>query len=177
LHWHGTALIVWSSYASVHGVHCFACRGVVAQVRAQSQFWCAHGRHTSACSVLLAQALHSIVEPVMQCGCSHAHDHTHLATHARPRSHTHGHHRRYGRGQSEHRVGRFLYDIEPRSDFFVSTKVGRRLVRPRNMAQSLSNLPPDPAFPPLGGQWAFHQANGCPKGLKFDHVHDYSYDG
>jgi D-threo-aldose 1-dehydrogenase len=31
----------------------------------------------------------------------------------------------YGRGQSEHRVGRFLYDIEPRDSFVLSTKVGR----------------------------------------------------
>ena len=36
----------------------------------------------------------------------------------------------YGRGQSEHRVGRFLYDREPRENFVVSTKVGRVLKRP-----------------------------------------------
>lgn len=81
----------------------------------------------------------------------------------------------YGRGQSEHRVGRFLYDIEPRSDFVISTKVGRRLIRPRNMAVSPENLPPDPAFPAHAG-WAVQRLSGW-KGLKFDHVHDYSYDG
>jgi aryl-alcohol dehydrogenase-like predicted oxidoreductase len=37
----------------------------------------------------------------------------------------------YGRGQSEHRVGRFLYDIKPRDSFTLSTKVGRLLHRPR----------------------------------------------
>ena len=83
---------------------------------------------------------------------------------------------RYGRGQSEHRVGRHLYDIEPRDSFSLSTKVGRRLVRPRNMALSTTNLPPDPPFPQFAG-WAWQQVNGCPKGLKFDHIHDYSYDG
>ena len=36
----------------------------------------------------------------------------------------------YGRGQSEHRLGRFLYDIKPRSSFALSTKVGRVLSRP-----------------------------------------------
>src|SRR3954447_6969501 len=37
----------------------------------------------------------------------------------------------YGRGQSEHRVGRFLYS-RPRRDFVLSTKVGRILNAPRN---------------------------------------------
>lgn len=36
----------------------------------------------------------------------------------------------YGRGQSEHRLGRFLYDIKPRDSFALSTKVGRILSRP-----------------------------------------------
>jgi D-threo-aldose 1-dehydrogenase len=36
----------------------------------------------------------------------------------------------YGRGQSEHRVGRFLYS-RPRDEFVLSTKVGRVLRAPR----------------------------------------------
>eukprot|EP00036_Acanthoecidae_sp_10tr_P011321 CAMPEP_0182918356 /NCGR_PEP_ID=MMETSP0105_2-20130417/2046_1 /TAXON_ID=81532 ORGANISM="Acanthoeca-like sp., Strain 10tr" /NCGR_SAMPLE_ID=MMETSP0105_2 /ASSEMBLY_ACC=CAM_ASM_000205 /LENGTH=448 /DNA_ID=CAMNT_0025055439 /DNA_START=18 /DNA_END=1364 /DNA_ORIENTATION=- len=83
----------------------------------------------------------------------------------------------YGRGQSEHRVGRFLYDVEPRDSFLLSTKVGRRLVRPRNMAHTVASPPTDPVFPQLAG-WAWSQAaGGTPKSLKFDHIHDYSYDG
>ena len=35
----------------------------------------------------------------------------------------------YGRGQSEHRVGRFLYR-QPRRDFVLSTKIGRILRAP-----------------------------------------------
>ena len=35
----------------------------------------------------------------------------------------------YGRGQSEHRIGRFLYR-QPRQDFVLSTKVGRILRAP-----------------------------------------------
>lgn len=62
----------------------------------------------------------------------------------------------YGRGQSEHRLGRFLYRW-PRQDFVLSTKVGRILKAPRH---------PD-AFET--GFWA--------GGLHFDHVFDYSYDG
>jgi D-threo-aldose 1-dehydrogenase len=62
----------------------------------------------------------------------------------------------YGRGQSEHRVGRFLYS-RPRRDFVLSTKVGRVLKAPRN---------PE-AFDT--GFWT--------GGLPFDHVFDYSYDG
>lgn len=65
---------------------------------------------------------------------------------------------RYGRGQSEHRVGRHLYDIEPRESFALSTKVGRRLVRPRNMAHTTTNLPPEPTFPQQAG-WAWQQVN------------------
>ncbi|MBX6320212.1 MAG: aldo/keto reductase [Rhodospirillaceae bacterium] len=62
----------------------------------------------------------------------------------------------YGRGQSEHRFGRFLYR-QPRRDFVLSTKVGRILKAPRN---------PE-AFET--GFWS--------GGLHFDHVFDYSYDG
>jgi D-threo-aldose 1-dehydrogenase len=62
----------------------------------------------------------------------------------------------YGRGLSEIRVGRFL-DSKPRSDFVLSTKTGRWFFPPA-----------DPeAFET--GVWA--------GGLRFDHVHDYSYDG
>ncbi|MCP4383535.1 MAG: aldo/keto reductase [Hyphomicrobiales bacterium] len=61
----------------------------------------------------------------------------------------------YGRGQSEHRMGRFLYR-QPRSEFLLSTKVGRVLkapARPENFET---------------GFWT--------GGLHFDHVFDYSYD-
>jgi D-threo-aldose 1-dehydrogenase len=62
----------------------------------------------------------------------------------------------YGRGLSEIRVGRFL-DSKPRSEFVLSTKTGRWFFPPA-----------DPeAFQP--GVWA--------GGLRFDHVHDYSYGG
>jgi D-threo-aldose 1-dehydrogenase len=62
----------------------------------------------------------------------------------------------YGRGQSEHRTGRFLYR-QPRRDFVLSTKVGRVL-----------RAPADPeAFDMTG--WA--------GGLPFEHRFDYSYDG
>ncbi len=61
----------------------------------------------------------------------------------------------YGRGQSEHRFGRFLYD-RPRRDFVLSTKVGR-LLRPTRTGEV------DNSF------WA--------GGLRFDIVFDYSYDG
>jgi D-threo-aldose 1-dehydrogenase len=62
----------------------------------------------------------------------------------------------YGRGLSEIRTGRFL-DNKPRSEFVLSSKVGRWFFPPAN---------PD-AFDT--GFWA--------GGLRFDHVHDYSYDG
>ena len=61
----------------------------------------------------------------------------------------------YGRGQSEHRFGRFLYR-RPRREFVLSTKVGRVLRAPRDPARF------DQGF------WA--------GGLQFDHVFDYSYD-
>jgi D-threo-aldose 1-dehydrogenase len=62
----------------------------------------------------------------------------------------------YGRGQSEHRLGRFLYR-QPRQDFILSTKVGRVLRAPHR-PESFGT-----------GLWA--------GGLHFDHVFDYSYDG
>jgi D-threo-aldose 1-dehydrogenase len=62
----------------------------------------------------------------------------------------------YGRGQSEHRLGRFLYR-QPRGEFVLSTKVGRILKAPRHPERF------DTGF------WT--------GGLHFDHVFDYSYDG
>lgn len=62
----------------------------------------------------------------------------------------------YGRGQSEHRLGRFLYR-QPRGEAILSTKVGRVLSAPAR---------PD-AFET--GMWA--------GGLHFEHRFDYSYDG
>ena len=64
----------------------------------------------------------------------------------------------YGRGLSEMRVGRALYR-RPRADFVLSTKVGR-----------IFRAPADPAaFERSERKW--------PLGLKFEHYHDYSYDG
>ena len=63
----------------------------------------------------------------------------------------------YGRGQSEHRFGRFLYRQEPRRDFVLSTKVGRILKAPHDPDRFET------------GFWS--------GGLHFDHVFDYSYDG
>ncbi|MBV9288740.1 MAG: aldo/keto reductase, partial [Hyphomicrobiales bacterium] len=63
----------------------------------------------------------------------------------------------YGRGLSEIRMGRFL-DSQPRSDFVLSSKVGRWFFAPA-----------DPDAFQTGPIWA--------GGLRFDHVHDYSYDG
>jgi len=62
----------------------------------------------------------------------------------------------YGRGQSEHRIGRALYDRQ-RKDVVLSTKVSRVLRAPAN---------PD-TFD--RGMWA--------GGLSFDVKWDYSYDG
>ncbi len=62
----------------------------------------------------------------------------------------------YGRGQSEHRFGRFLYQ-RPRADFVLSTKVGRILKAPLH-PESFET-----------GFWT--------GGLHFDHVFDYRYDG
>ena len=62
----------------------------------------------------------------------------------------------YGRGLSEHRIGGFLRTL-PRSDFTVSTKVGRVFRRPAN-PRSFDRSP-----------WV--------GGLNFDFDFDYSYDG
>jgi D-threo-aldose 1-dehydrogenase len=62
----------------------------------------------------------------------------------------------YGRGQSEHRLGRFLYR-QPRADLVLSTKVGRILRAPARPETF------DTGF------WA--------GGLAFEHRFDYSYDG
>jgi len=62
----------------------------------------------------------------------------------------------YGRGQSEHRVGRFLYR-QPRSAAILSTKIGRILRAPRHPDRF------DTGF------WS--------GGLHFEHHFDYSYDG
>jgi D-threo-aldose 1-dehydrogenase len=63
----------------------------------------------------------------------------------------------YGRGLSEIRFGRFL-DAKPRAEFVLSSKVGRCFFAP---------VRPDEFQ--TGPTWA--------GGLRFDHVHDYSYDG
>ena len=63
----------------------------------------------------------------------------------------------YGRGLSEIRVGRFL-DRKPRSEFVLSTKVGRWFFAPAK---------PD----------EFQTSPFWVGGLRFDHTHDYSYDG
>lgn len=62
----------------------------------------------------------------------------------------------YGRGQSEHRVGRFLYR-QPRRELILSTKVGRILRAPAAPERF------DTGF------WA--------GGLHFEHHFDFSYDG
>jgi len=62
----------------------------------------------------------------------------------------------YGRGQSEHRLGRFLYR-QNRDELILSTKIGRILQAPRRPG----------AFDT--GFWA--------GGLHFEHRFDYSYDG
>ena len=62
----------------------------------------------------------------------------------------------YGRGQSEHRLGRALYR-RPRETFVISSKVGRVLRRP------LKSGPFDRA------EWV--------GGLDFEAVFDYGYDG
>jgi D-threo-aldose 1-dehydrogenase len=63
----------------------------------------------------------------------------------------------YGRGLSEIRYGRFL-DAKPRSDFVLSSKVGRWF------------------FPPARPD-EFQTSPVWAGGLRFEHVHDYSYDG
>jgi D-threo-aldose 1-dehydrogenase len=62
----------------------------------------------------------------------------------------------YGRGLSEHRVGGFLLN-QPRSEFVLTTKVGRVLHRPKDIA-TFDRSP-----------WV--------GGLNLDIEHNYSYDG
>jgi D-threo-aldose 1-dehydrogenase len=64
----------------------------------------------------------------------------------------------YGRGLSEHRIGRFLRR-QARGEFWLTTKVGRVFTAPAD---------PD-AFAASQRDW--------PNGLHFEHRHDYSYDG
>lgn len=64
----------------------------------------------------------------------------------------------YGRGLSEHRLGRMLRN-RPRQDFTLSTKVGRLLTAPRDPA----------AFQASERAWSL--------GLDFEHHYDFSYDG
>ncbi len=62
----------------------------------------------------------------------------------------------YGRGKSEHRLGSFL-GAKPRSEFLITTKVGRILRRPKDL-ENFSRAP-----------WS--------GGYNFEVVFDYSYDG
>jgi D-threo-aldose 1-dehydrogenase len=62
----------------------------------------------------------------------------------------------YGRGKSEHRVGRFLWD-KPRDAVVLSTKVGRVFHRRSDPSR------------PVADQWL--------GGLPFEHRWDYGYDG
>lgn len=64
----------------------------------------------------------------------------------------------YGRGLSEHRVGRFLYR-QPREEVVLSTKVGRVFTAPVDRK----------AFLRSERMWA--------AGLPFQHHYDYTYDG
>jgi D-threo-aldose 1-dehydrogenase len=62
----------------------------------------------------------------------------------------------YGRGKSEHRVGRFLWE-KPRAAVTLSTKVGRVFQRRADPRR------------PIADQWI--------GGLPFEHRFDYGYDG
>lgn len=62
----------------------------------------------------------------------------------------------YGRGKSEHRLGSFL-SSKPRGEFQISTKVGRTLRRPKDLA-NFSRAP-----------WL--------GGYNFEVIYDYSYNG
>lgn len=64
----------------------------------------------------------------------------------------------YGRGLSEHRIGRGLY-LRPRDEVVLSTKVGRIFTSPRDIA----------AFERSERSWR--------NGLSFEHHHDYTYGG
>lgn len=64
----------------------------------------------------------------------------------------------YGRGLSEHRIGRGLH-LRPRETAIVSTKVGRVLFAPADVS----------AFERSARSW--------PNGLRFEHRHDYTHGG
>ncbi|WP_417307997.1 aldo/keto reductase [Devosia sp.] len=64
----------------------------------------------------------------------------------------------YGRGLSEQRMGRNLYS-RPRDEVILSTKVGRLFSAPSDVA----------AFERSARAWE--------NGLRFEHRHDYTYDG
>ncbi len=64
----------------------------------------------------------------------------------------------YGRGLSEHRLGRALFR-RPRDEFILSTKVGRLFSAPHDIA----------AFAASERAWRH--------GLPFEHRHDYTYEG
>jgi D-threo-aldose 1-dehydrogenase len=64
----------------------------------------------------------------------------------------------YGRGLSEHRLGRFLYRM-PRDEVLLSTKVGRLFT------------------PPVDRDEFLRSERMWPAGLPFQHHHDYTYDG
>ena len=64
----------------------------------------------------------------------------------------------YGRGLSEHRIGRFLYR-EPRDEVLLSTKVGRLFTAP------------------IGRDAYIHSEHAWATGLPFEHHYDYTYDG
>lgn len=70
----------------------------------------------------------------------------------------------YGNGKSEHRVGHFLRQ-QPRSDFVISTKVGRVFRAARNPESF------DGTFQLRGEPASFVG------GLPFEFYYDYSYDG
>ena len=67
----------------------------------------------------------------------------------------------YGHGKSEHRIGHFLRQ-QPRSEFVISTKVGRVFRASRPAAGSNATLSKPTSF--VGA-------------LPFDFYYDYSYDG
>ena len=66
----------------------------------------------------------------------------------------------YGRGLSEHRLGRALYR-RPRDDVILSTKVGRIFRAPVDAAEFANS----------------RKKYGWTGGLEFEHHYDYSYDG
>ena len=83
----------------------------------------------------------------------------------------------YGLGQSEHRMGRFLYS-EPRDSFVLTTKVGRTLVRPCDRACTLSEPGRPASKPVLERRWPHIMPGGGAEGsLAFDMRYSYTYGG